>query len=77
LTSGGREVHSTVVVVGAGQAGAQAVETLRREGHIGRIVLVGDEYARTIVGDKPLSAVVGGCTCSTQRIRHWPGRERN
>ena len=33
----------TVVVVGAGMAGASAVETLRREGFAGRIVLVGAE----------------------------------
>jgi NADPH-dependent 2,4-dienoyl-CoA reductase/sulfur reductase-like enzyme len=32
-----------VLVVGAGQAGARAAETLRSEGYQGRIVLVGDE----------------------------------
>ena len=34
---------STIVIVGAGQAGAQAVDTLRREGFAGRLVLIGDE----------------------------------
>jgi 3-phenylpropionate/trans-cinnamate dioxygenase ferredoxin reductase subunit len=34
---------STIVIVGAGQAGAQAVDTLRREGYAGRLVLIGDE----------------------------------
>jgi 3-phenylpropionate/trans-cinnamate dioxygenase ferredoxin reductase component len=34
---------STVLVIGGGQAGAQAVDTLRREGFGGRLVLVGDE----------------------------------
>lgn len=34
---------STVIVVGAGQAGAQAVDSLRREGFLGRIILVGEE----------------------------------
>ncbi len=34
---------STIVIIGAGQAGAQAVDTLRREGFDGRLVLVGDE----------------------------------
>jgi 3-phenylpropionate/trans-cinnamate dioxygenase ferredoxin reductase subunit len=34
---------STVLVIGAGQAGAQAVDTLRREGFGGRLVLIGDE----------------------------------
>jgi len=34
---------STILIVGAGQAGAQAVDTLRREGFEGRLVLIGDE----------------------------------
>ena len=34
---------TTVVIVGASHAAVQAIETLRREGHTGRIVLVGDE----------------------------------
>src|SRR5690348_90842 len=34
---------STIVVVGGGQAGAQAIDTLRKEGYTGRLVLVGDE----------------------------------
>src|SRR5215510_10528092 len=33
----------TVVIVGASHAGAQAIDSLRREGFKGRIVLVGDE----------------------------------
>ncbi len=32
-----------IVIVGAGQAAAQAVETLRRKGHAGAITVVGDE----------------------------------
>lgn len=36
----------SVVVVGGGQAGAVAVRTLRRRGHAGRIVLVGEERHR-------------------------------
>lgn len=35
--------EATVVVVGASHAGAQAVDSLRRDGFTGRIVLVGDE----------------------------------
>jgi 3-phenylpropionate/trans-cinnamate dioxygenase ferredoxin reductase subunit len=35
--------EQTVVIVGASHAAVQAVDTLRREGHTGRIVLVGDE----------------------------------
>src|SRR5712671_630661 len=33
----------TVIIVGASHAGAQAIDSLRREGFKGRIVLVGDE----------------------------------
>jgi len=33
----------TVVIVGASHASVQAIDTLRREGHVGPIVLVGDE----------------------------------
>jgi 3-phenylpropionate/trans-cinnamate dioxygenase ferredoxin reductase component len=32
-----------MVIIGAGQAGAQAIETLRRRGHRGPITLIGDE----------------------------------
>ena len=35
--------EQTVVIIGASHAAVQAVDTLRREGHTGRIVLVGDE----------------------------------
>ncbi|HET7204836.1 MAG TPA: FAD-dependent oxidoreductase [Steroidobacteraceae bacterium] len=34
---------NTVVIVGASHAAVQAIDTLRREGHTGRVVLVGDE----------------------------------
>jgi 3-phenylpropionate/trans-cinnamate dioxygenase ferredoxin reductase component len=34
---------ATIVIIGGGQAGAQAVDTLRREGFAGRLVLVNDE----------------------------------
>jgi 3-phenylpropionate/trans-cinnamate dioxygenase ferredoxin reductase subunit len=34
---------STILIIGGGQAGAQAVDTLRREGFGGRVVLIGDE----------------------------------
>jgi 3-phenylpropionate/trans-cinnamate dioxygenase ferredoxin reductase subunit len=50
---------STVVIVGGGQAGAQAVDTLRREGFAGRLVLIGDEsllpYQRPPLSKKFLS----------------------
>jgi 3-phenylpropionate/trans-cinnamate dioxygenase ferredoxin reductase subunit len=51
---------SSIVIVGGGQAGAQAVDTLRREGFTGRLVLVGDEpelpYQRPPLSKKFLSA---------------------
>lgn len=51
---------STVVIVGGGQAGAQAVDTLRREGFAGRLVLVSEEpvlpYQRPPLSKKFLSA---------------------
>jgi 3-phenylpropionate/trans-cinnamate dioxygenase ferredoxin reductase subunit len=51
---------SSIVIVGGGQAGAQAVDTLRREGFGGRLVLVGDEpelpYQRPPLSKKYLSA---------------------
>jgi 3-phenylpropionate/trans-cinnamate dioxygenase ferredoxin reductase subunit len=34
---------STILIIGGGQAGAQAIDTLRREGFEGRIVLVSEE----------------------------------
>jgi 3-phenylpropionate/trans-cinnamate dioxygenase ferredoxin reductase subunit len=40
------EAPQTVVVVGAGQAGAVAARTLRRRGHGGPIILLGDEKHR-------------------------------
>jgi len=49
----------TVVIVGASHAAVQAIDTLRREGHDGRIVLVGDEphlpYNRPPLSKKYLS----------------------
>jgi 3-phenylpropionate/trans-cinnamate dioxygenase ferredoxin reductase component len=34
---------STILIIGGGQAGAQAIDTLRREGYGGRLILIGDE----------------------------------
>lgn len=50
---------STIVIIGGGQAGAQAIDTLRREGFSGRLVLIGDEpelpYQRPPLSKKYLS----------------------
>src|SRR5689334_21251616 len=34
---------ATIVIIGAGQAGGWAAQTLRKEGFAGRLVLIGDE----------------------------------
>lgn len=36
-------MNSTIAILGGGQAGVQAVDTLRREGFAGRLVLIGNE----------------------------------
>ncbi len=50
---------STILIIGGGQAGAQAIDTLRREGFKGRLILVGDEpqlpYQRPPLSKKFLS----------------------
>ena len=50
---------STILIIGGGQAGAQAIDTLRREGFLGRLVLIGDEpelpYQRPPLSKKYLS----------------------
>jgi 3-phenylpropionate/trans-cinnamate dioxygenase ferredoxin reductase component len=52
-------VEQTIVIVGASHAAAQAVDSLRREGFAGRLVLVGDEpylpYQRPPLSKKYLS----------------------
>ena len=50
---------ATIVIVGGGQAGAQAIDTLRREGFRGCLILVGEEpqlpYQRPPLSKKYLS----------------------
>jgi 3-phenylpropionate/trans-cinnamate dioxygenase ferredoxin reductase subunit len=50
---------SSIVIIGGGQAGAQAIDTLRREGYGGRLILIGDEpdlpYQRPPLSKKYLS----------------------
>ena len=38
-------MSESILIVGAGQAGAQAIDTLRRDGHEGPLTLIGDEPA--------------------------------
>jgi 3-phenylpropionate/trans-cinnamate dioxygenase ferredoxin reductase subunit len=50
---------TTILIIGGGQAGAQAIDTLRKEGFGGRLVLIGDEpelpYQRPPLSKKYLS----------------------
>ena len=56
-------MEDSIVIVGASHAAAQAVDSLRREGHAGRIVLIGDEpqipYQRPPLSKKYLSGELG------------------
>src|ERR1700682_5428771 len=62
---------STILIIGGGQAGAQAIDTLRREGFGGRLVLIGDEpelpYQRPPLSKKYLS---GEMTADRLLFRH-------
>ncbi len=62
---------ATILIIGAGQAGAQATDTLRRGGFEGRIVLIGDEprlpYQRPPLSKKYLA---GDLTEDRLLIRH-------
>ena len=64
-------MDSTILIIGGGQAGAQAVDTLRREGFGGRLVLLGDEpelpYQRPPLSKKYLS---GELTADRLQFRH-------
>ncbi len=55
-------MKKTFLIVGGGHAGAQAVDTLRREGFDGRLVLIGDEaglpYQRPPLSKKFLSGEI-------------------
>jgi 3-phenylpropionate/trans-cinnamate dioxygenase ferredoxin reductase component len=62
---------STIVIIGGGQAGAQSVDTLRREGFAGRLVLICEEdmlpYQRPPLSKKFLS---GELTADRLLFRH-------
>jgi 3-phenylpropionate/trans-cinnamate dioxygenase ferredoxin reductase subunit len=64
-------MNSRIVIVGAGQAAAQAIETLRKRGHLGSITLIGDEdllpYQRPPLSKKYLA---GGLERDRLLIRH-------
>jgi 3-phenylpropionate/trans-cinnamate dioxygenase ferredoxin reductase subunit len=64
---------STILIIGGGQAAAQAVDTLRREGFDGRLVLVGEEphlpYQRPPLSKQFLS---GELAADRLPFRHQP-----
>ncbi len=64
-------MSETTVIIGGGQAGAQAVDTLRREGFLGRLLLIGEEpelpYQRPPLSKKFLS---GELSEERLRFRH-------
>src|ERR1039457_1673572 len=64
-------MSATILIIGGGQAGAQAADTLRRAGFGGRIVLIGDEpwlpYQRPPLSKKYLA---GDLTEDRLLIRH-------
>jgi 3-phenylpropionate/trans-cinnamate dioxygenase ferredoxin reductase component len=66
-------MNSRILIVGAGQAAAQAVETLRKRGHSGPITLIGDEellpYQRPPLSKKYLA---GAMERDRLLIRHAP-----
>jgi 3-phenylpropionate/trans-cinnamate dioxygenase ferredoxin reductase component len=66
-------MNSRVVIVGAGQAAAQALETLHKRGHSGPVTLIGDEdllpYQRPPLSKKYLA---GAMERDRLLIRHAP-----
>jgi len=79
-------LDDTILVIGASHAAAQAVDSLRREGHRGRLVLVGDEphlpYQRPPLSKKYLSGeferdrlwIRPAAYYEQQRVEFLPGR---
>jgi len=68
-----KPMNSTILVIGGGQSGAQAIDTLRREGFDGRLILVSDEpqlpYQRPPLSKAFLS---GALAADRLLFRHQP-----
>ena len=64
-----------MVIVGGGQAGAQAVETLRRRGHLGPITLIGEEtllpYQRPPLSKKYLAGTLDRDRLIIRHAQHY------
>jgi NADPH-dependent 2,4-dienoyl-CoA reductase/sulfur reductase-like enzyme len=61
-----------VVIVGAGQAGGRAAETLRRQGFTGRITLIGDEAERPYERPSLSKEMLLDPSCETIAWLHGP-----
>lgn len=72
-------VPRSILIVGAGLAGARCAETLRAEGYDGRIVLVGDEqlgpYERPALSKEFLAGAPDTEGLLLRRPSFWAGRE--
>jgi NADPH-dependent 2,4-dienoyl-CoA reductase/sulfur reductase-like enzyme len=68
----------TVVIVGAGLAGARAAETLRAEGYDGRLILLGDEpsapYERPALSKEFLLGTRDETSLLLRKPTHWNDR---
>jgi 3-phenylpropionate/trans-cinnamate dioxygenase ferredoxin reductase component len=64
-----------MVIIGGGQAGAQAIETLRRRGHLGPITLIGDEallpYQRPPLSKKFLAGTLDRDRLLIRHAQHY------
>jgi 3-phenylpropionate/trans-cinnamate dioxygenase ferredoxin reductase subunit len=70
-------LRQSVVIVGAGQAAAQAIEVLRKRGHTGRITLIGDEallpYQRPPLSKKYLAGTFERDRLLFRHADHYAG----
>ncbi|MGZ8716213.1 MAG: FAD-dependent oxidoreductase, partial [Gaiellaceae bacterium] len=68
-------IARTVVIVGAGLAGARTAETLRAEGFDGRVVLVGDEpvapYERPALSKEYLAGTRDEASLQLRKPSFW------
>ncbi len=71
------QLDSRIVIVGAGQAAAQAVETLRKRGHTGALTLIGDEallpYQRPPLSKKFLAGTFERDRLLIRHAAHYAG----
>src|ERR1044072_9728531 len=68
-------MFTPILIVGAGRAAAQAVETLRKRGHVGPLTLVGDEnvlpYQRPPLSKKYLAGQMDADRLLFRHVAHY------